>query len=304
MELTYLRSLLVVAQQGAVGTAAEVLGLTQPALTRRIRLLEEELGAELLERRGRGIALTHLGRLVVREGQAIVDRYDRMKDDVERHVRLKAGVVRVGGGATAVSYLLPRAIGAFRKEHPEVRFEVREAGSRDVAEAVRAETLELGVVTLPTGAADLDIQPLLTDKIVLVAGQGHPLVKKDRVSLSDLQGQRLVGFEAGSAIRLLIDSALREAEVTMNVVMELRSIAAILRMVETTGSLAFVSEMGIEKAKVLPVRGLRVERQLALIKKADRTLSPAAASFFDLVVKLDRPGPKGGPRTSPRGHLG
>jgi DNA-binding transcriptional LysR family regulator len=78
----------------------------------------------------------------------------------------------------------------------------------------------------------------------------------------------------------------------MNVVMELRSIAAILRMVETTGSLAFVSEMGAEKARVLSVRGLKVERQLALVRRSDRTLSPAASAFFDLLVGLSRTRPK------------
>jgi DNA-binding transcriptional LysR family regulator len=286
MDLTHLRSLVAVSENGGIGAAAEILGITQSALSRRIGLLEEELGAELVERQGRGVILTEMGRLAVSDGQAIIERYERLKEDVSRLVRLQAGVVRVGGGASAVSYLLPRAIGVFRREHPEVRFEVREVGSRDVERAVSSEALELGVVTLPTSLSDLHVQPLMRDRIVLVAGKGHPLAKKRRVSLKDLHGQRMVGFEAGSAIRLLIDSALREAEVSMNVVMELRSIAAILRMVETTGSLAFVSEMGAEKARVVEVRGLRVERQLALITKKGRALSPAAAEFSQLVARL------------------
>lgn len=288
MDLTYLRTLVVVANQGAVGLAAEILGVTQPALSRRLQLLEEELGAELLERDGRGVRLTEMGRLAVAEAQGIIERYERLKEDISRHVRLQAGVVRVGGGATAVSYLLPRAIGAFRRQHPDVRFEVREAGSRDVENAVRSEALELGVVTMPTSLSELDVEPLLVDRIVLVAGKGNPLAKKQRVSLGELQGQTLVGFEGGSAIRLLIDAALREAEVSMNVVMELRSIAAILEMVETTGSLAFVSEMGAERARVVQVRGLRVERQLALIRKSGRALSPAASAFCEQVRELGR----------------
>lgn len=286
MDLTHLRSLVAVSDHGGIGAAAETLGITQSALSRRIGLLEEEFGSELVERQGRGIILTEMGRAVAADGRALIERYERLKEDVSRLARLQAGVVRVGGGATAVSYLLPRAIGAFRREHPDVRFEVREAGSRDVEQAVRTEVLELGVVTLPTSLSDLEVQPLLRDRIVLVAGKGHPLAKKGRVSLKDLHGQRMVGFEAGSAIRVLIDSALREAEVSMNVVMELRSIDAILRMVETTGSLAFVSEMGAEKARVVPVRGLRVERQLALITKKGRALSPAAATFSEMVVGM------------------
>jgi len=290
MDLTHLRSLLAVSERGAIGGAAKGLGISQPALTRRIRLLEEEFGAELVERSGRGIALTEVGRLVVGEGRVLVERYERLKEEVQRRVRLEAGVVRVGGGATAVSFVLPNAIGRFRRAYPDVRFDVREAGSRDVEDAVRGESLELGLVTLPTGSkapADLDVRPLFTDQIVLVAGKRHSLANQGRIRASELQGLSLVGFEAGTAIRELIDTALREAAVTMEVVMELRSIAAILKMVETTGSLAFVSELGAPKGRIIDVVDLKVERQLALISKKGRPLSPAAAAFAEAIVAED-----------------
>jgi len=287
MDLIHLRSLLAVGERGAIGDAAEQLGISQPALTRRIHQLEEEFAAELVERSGRGIALTEVGRLVVNQGRVLVEHYERMKEDVQRHVRLETGVVRVGGGATAVSYVLPKAIGEFRRCHPDVRFDVREAGSRDVEEAVRRESLELGLVTLPTNtqrSADLVVRPLFTDRIVLVAGKGHPVAKKKRIPASQLEGLSLVSFEGGTAIRDLIDTALRDAGVTMEVVMELRSIAAILKMVETTGSLAFVSRLGAPPDRIIQVRGLKVERQLALISKKGRPLSPAASAFADTLL--------------------
>ena len=83
-----------------------------------MHLLEEEFGAELVERSGRGIALTEVGRLVVGESRHLVERYEQLKEEVQRRVRLEAGVVRVGGGATAMSYVLPEAIGAFRRLGP------------------------------------------------------------------------------------------------------------------------------------------------------------------------------------------
>ena len=101
MDLVLLRSLLAVADSGTIGEAAVFLNLSQPALSRRIRVLEEEFGTELLERSGRGVVLTEMGRLVVREGRSLVERYDGLKEDVLRHLRLDAGIVRVGGGATA-----------------------------------------------------------------------------------------------------------------------------------------------------------------------------------------------------------
>lgn len=281
MDLELTRSLLAVAHHGAISQAAENIGLSQPALTRRIQQLEEHLGAPLIERSGRGIVLTEMGRLAVREGQALVERYERLQTSIAEHVRLEAGTVRIGGGATAVAYLLPAAIARFRKDHPEVRFQLLEAGSQEVEAAVESERLELGVVTLPARGADLEVRPLLRDRIVLVAGRGHPLSCRRQIAARELGGQRLVGFEAGSAIRAAIDQALRDAGVEMEVVMELRSVAAILQMVETTGSLAFVSALGVGGARRVAVRGLCIERELGVIWKRGRPLSPAARAFAE-----------------------
>lgn len=281
MDLLLLRSLVAVSDHGVIGDAAAVLGLSQPALSRRIRILEEEFGVSLLERSGRGVVLTDAGRLVVREGRSLVERYEALKQDVVRHQRLDAGVVRIGGGATVVSHVLPAAIARFRRAYPMVRFFLREAGSREVETMVRAETLDLGIVTLPVAAPDLEVRPLLTDRVVLIAARSHPFVARRRVAVDELDGQNLVAFEAGSAIRQLIDSTLRGAGVKMNVVMELRSISAIRRMVEVTGSMAFVSELGARGARVLSVSGVKVERQLALISKRGRPLPSAALTFSE-----------------------
>jgi molybdate transport repressor ModE-like protein len=289
MDLTLFRSLLAVAEHGAITEAASALGVSQSALSRRIDQLEEALGAPLFERVGRGVALTAIGRIAVDEGKLLVQRYDRLKSRIHEHLRLDAGVVRIGGGATAVGFLLPGAIAAFRKQHPGVVFQVKEAGSREIETAVGSEELELGIVTLPTRTRELDERPLARDRIVLVASKDHPLARRQRVDARALSGQNLVGFEAGSAVRWLIDGALREAQVEMNVVMELRSVAAILQMVETTGSLAFVSELSVQSEQfqrsgaVVPllVRGLEIQRELALISKRGRSLSPAARAFSD-----------------------
>ncbi|MCG7917508.1 MAG: LysR family transcriptional regulator substrate-binding protein, partial [Candidatus Thiodiazotropha taylori] len=133
---------------------------------------------------------------------------------------------------------------------------------------------------------DLKVWPLLTDRIVLVGPKQHPLAKKRRISASALDGISFVGFEADTAVRQIIDATLRDAGVTMNVVMELRSIPAILRMVATTGNLAFVSQLGVdslEDVAEIEVRDFKVERELAVIARRGSTLSPAAQAFADLL---------------------
>ncbi len=294
-----MRSLVAVAEHGAITEAAAALGLSQPALSRRIQQLEEELGTELLERSRRGVVLTDAGRRVVSEGRVLIERYEGLQRSVREHLQLDVGTVRIGGGATAVSFLVPPAIAAFRKSHPRIVFQLKEAGSREVEQAVLDERLELGIVTLPARSLGLTATQLLRDRIVLVAARDHPLASQKTIGLNALRGQGLVGFEAGSAIRQHVDGALREAGVEMDVMMELRSIPSILQMVATTRSLAFVSELGIASAgrgvRMIGVRGLRIVRDLATIQTRGRPLSPAAAAFAKTLADTITPGSRARP---------
>ena len=138
---------------------------------------------------------------------------------------------------------------------------------------------------LAVSATTGEVTPLARDRIVLVAAKDHPLAKKKRVVPADLAGQPLIGFEGGSAIRRLIDDALRAAKVDVNVVMEVRSIAAILRLVDSTSSLAFVSDLSAEGRPVVDVRGLRIERELGLVTRRGRGLSRAAVAFAAELAK-------------------
>ena len=287
MSMDHLRSLVEVARRGAITDAARALGLTQPALTRRIQLLEEEFGAQLLARSQKGVRLTELGRLVEAEGRRLIDRYDQLKREVGGQLRLESGTVRVGGGATAVAFLLPPLIRDFRRDHSDVVFHVKEAGSREIAADVAGERLELGIVTLPTDSKELEVIPLRRDSIVLVGATGHPLARRRRVPAAALDGLPLIGFEGDAAIRRLVDRALEEAGVRVEVVMELRSVQSILRMVALGLGLAFVSRLGVEAAgksiKVIDVTGLTVTRELAVVHQRARPLSVAAEAFLERV---------------------
>jgi DNA-binding transcriptional LysR family regulator len=227
-----------------------------------------------------------MGKIAIEEGRQLVQRYELLRTRLAESLSLDSGVVRIGGGASAVAYLLPGAIAAFRKRHPGVVFQVREAGSRDIETAVARDELELGIVTAPVQRRELAARRLARDRIVLVASKEHPLAKHTSVPARALQGEHIVGFEAGTAVRMLTDGALREAQVQVNVVMELRSVAAILQMVESTRSLGFVSELAVgadtrKRSAIVPirVRDLHIQRDLMLVKKQGHTLSPAARAF-------------------------
>ncbi len=292
MELTPLRYFKAIATHGHLTRAAESLGVTQPALSAMLRKLEAEVGAALFHRGGRGVALTDAGRVFLAHAEVAL----RGAEDAARAVRelmgLEQGTIRVGGGATATTYLLPPVISSMRRAHPGLRYFVREAGSGAVAGAVRDGELDLGIVTLPvlaSGAQDLVRVPLVEDELRLIVPPGHALEgAKGGFRWSALRGESLVAFEAGSAVRGVIDRAAAEAGVVLDVVMELRSIESITEMVRAGIGVGFVSRFAVGPAGGLHCRERRLTRSLAIVKRRDRELSVAAAGFERELLRAAR----------------
>jgi len=284
VELTSLRYFIAIATAGHMTRAARTLGVTQPALSAALRKLEVEVGAPLLHRTGRGVELTEAGRVFLAAAEDTVRRADSAVRAVREVVGLERGSIRVGGGATATTYLLPRVVSAVRSAHPGLRFFVREAGSRAVAAAVLAGELDLGIVTLPldqTIARDLVTTPLVEDELRLIVPSGHPLSGKKQFRWQDLAGDSLVAFEAGTAVRDMIDHASAAAGVALNVVMELRSLESIKQMVAAGIGVGFVSRFGLVEGEGLGCHDQRLARKLAIVRRADRAPSAAARAFED-----------------------
>ncbi len=288
MELTPLRSFVAVAREGHMTRAARSLGLTQPAVSGQVARLEEELGTALFHRTPKGMELTAAG-------AAFLDHVERALVDLDDGVSAVAalqgvqlGTLSLGGGATATTYLLPPLLRTFHERFPGVRLYVREAGSRAVIEAVQAGELDLGVITVPEEPlpARLVVKPWVDDELVLIVPPGHDLRGKERFRWSDLAGQQLVLFEAGSAVRRRIDGALERAGVVPQIVMELRSLESIQQMVAQGIGAAFVSRFALHEPSdgLVPTQGAgQLRRQLGVVRRADRRPSPATRAFLELM---------------------
>jgi DNA-binding transcriptional LysR family regulator len=298
VELTTLRYFKAIAAARHITRAAEELGVTQPALSAMLRKLEAEVGAELLHRTGRGVELTDAGRAFLAHAEDALRAADASIKAVRQLVGLESGSIRIGGGATVTTYLLPPVVSAIRRAHPGIRFYVREAGSRAVAMAVLSGELDLGIVTLPSevpGGRDLLTIPLVEDELRLIApGEKRRRdgeAKRDGVARGrfeamgksfrwkDLVGVPVVSFEAGTAVRDLIDAAARAAGVTLDVVMELRSIESIKSMVGEGIGVGLVSRFALGPGEGLSCRDGKLSRTLALVRRRDRVPSRAAGEF-------------------------
>jgi DNA-binding transcriptional LysR family regulator len=319
LELTPLRYFRTIAQHRHMTRAAQALGVTQPALSAVVKKLEQELGTGLLHRTGKGVELTEAGRVFLTHAEEAVRRADSGVKAVRELAGLDAGSIRVGGGATATAYLLPRVVSSVRAKHPALRFFVREAGSSTVASAVLSGELDLGIVTLPPrakwgipGAEDLLVLPLVDDELRLISPPGRspasligsPRRRPTRAAPErrapapsarsgstegtfrwpELEGVPFVAFEAGAAVRSIIDQAAARAGVVLNVVMELRSIESIKQMVAAGIGVGLVSRFALAPGQGLVCEGTRLARKLAIIRRRDRVPSAAAGVFERTLV--------------------
>ncbi len=298
--------------------AARSLGVSQPALSAMLKKLEAEVGATLMHRTGRGVELTEAGRVFLNHAEDAIRRADLGVEAVRELVGLQRGSIRVGGGATATTYLLPPVVSAVRSAHPGLRFYVRESGSNTVAAAVLSGELDLGIVTLPIGhpeAGELLQIPLVDDELRLIlppAAQTGPVRSGPRRAIAqapaaetppwlplsvrangpargfrwkELEGVPVVAFEAGTAVRGLVDEACAKRGVALNVVMELRSIESIKHMVAAGIGVGFVSRVALGEGEGLECSDGAIGRRLAIVRRRDRVPSAAVAAFERELVR-------------------
>ena len=272
-----LRHFLLVVEHGTLTEAARHAHLSQPALTAAMQRLERDLGARLLDRGAAGSSLTAAGRELMPRARAAIAAIEDARRALEELSGLRAGVVRLGAGATACTYLLPPVLAKFRAAHPGVRFLLRAAAPPDVLDALERGELDLGVTTSRTGERWLD------DPLVLVGAPG-----------ASVRGAPFVTFARGSTTRDALDRYFPGVEIAM----ELGSIAAVKGNVRAGIGIALVSRAAVASDVAL---GRLVElkhaetpivRTLSLVHRGKESLPPAAAALREAILASPHGGEK------------
>ena len=196
MELRQIRSFLSVAETLHFGRTAELIHLSQPALSLQIRALEAEVGVRLLERNRRKTTLTPAGRAFRDAATAGVAQLDRAIRNARLAADGKLGLLRIGFISTAGSELLPDTIRAFRELNPEVEFSLRNILTAEQIQMLEAGALDIGFLRLPIGGhTQLEVATIHREPFVLVVPASHPLGARKKVRLSEVAGQDFVMYD-------------------------------------------------------------------------------------------------------------
>ena len=276
MELHQLRYVCAVAETGSFSRAAERCQIAQPSLSQQVLKLEEELGAKLFDRLGRGIRVTESGRAFLPRARAILDQVDVARASVASNNADVRGSVTLGAIPTIAPYLIPRYTAAFTKRFPEARLRIVEETTPVLVEGLRDLTIDFALLALPLRHKDLALQPIRTEAVLAAVPEKHPLASNDSLSLAQLRGESLVMLRDGHCFRDLSLAICRSANINPKIAFESGQFSSILGMVAAGIGLSLVPEMAIDRhagCRYIRLRESRAVRTIVLASLRGRSFN-------------------------------
>jgi DNA-binding transcriptional LysR family regulator len=266
MELRQIRSFLSVAETLHFGRTAELIHLSQPALSLQIRALEAEVGVRLLERNRRKTTLTPAGRAFRDAAIAGVAQLDRAIRNARLAADGKLGLLRIGFISTAGSELLPNIIRAFRELNPEVEFSLRNILTAEQIRMLESGALDIGFLRLPIGGhTQLEVVTVHREPFVLVVPASHPLAERKKVQLSEVSGQDFVMYDRMHApgFHDLVFGILRNAGIVPNVRQTAGEMPTLISLVAAGMGISILPESAV-KHNVAAVVGCDIADDIPL----------------------------------------
>ncbi len=289
--LDQLRILKAIYAEGSFKRAADSLFVSQPAISLQVQNLERQLDVPLFDRGGRRAQLTEAGHLLLSYGEKILSLCQETCRAIEDLQNLQGGTLIVGASQTTGTYLLPRMIGMFRKQYPDVAVQLHVHSTRRTAWSVANGQVDLAIVggEVPTELQEsLNVSCYAEDELALILPVSHPMAKLGTIHKEELYKLQFITLDSQSTIRKVIDQVLTRYEIDtrrLKVEMELNSIEAIKNAVQSGLGAAFVSISAIEKELQMGVLHritidqVEVKRMLWAIVNPNRYRSKAAEAF-------------------------
>ena len=289
--LDQLRILKAIAAQGSFKKAADLLYVTQPAVSLQIQNLEKQLEITIFDRGGRKALLTEAGRLLLEYCERILNQCDEACKAIEDLNSLKGGTLVIGASQTTGTYLMPRMIGLFRQKYPDVSVQLQVHSTRRTGWSVANGQIDLAIIG---GQLSGDLENLLqvipyaSDELALVLPSKHPLSTKKELLKEDLYKLNFVTLDSQSTTRKVVDKLLQDSGLDIHrlkIEMELNSLEAIKNAVQSGLGASFLPVVSIERELSAGtihkafIADLEVKRELKLITNPSRYTSRASEVF-------------------------
>ncbi len=293
MDINQLEVLVTVARERSFSRAAEILDRTQPAVSQAIRRLEAEIGETLFDRSSKDGTLTFAGEVLVGYARQMLNLRHTASNAIKELRGLHKGKVTISANEHTVFCLLP-VIREFRERHPNIKIEVQRGVASRIPKEITAREVELGVISFKPNDDSLRSVSILTDELMLIVAPTHPFASRKSVSVKELGDEIFIAHNAVSPYRLKVIETFEKHNTTLNIAVELPSLEAIKRLVETGIGVALIPkltarvEIANGRLVGLPVVEMRFERKLNIIYRRNSVLSHAAEAFLKTAKEMSK----------------
>jgi DNA-binding transcriptional LysR family regulator len=291
MDFDQLETFISVARLLSFSRAADKRFRTQPAISSQIRLLEEEVGAKLLDRSGGKVSLTASGKLFLKFSEELLESRKAMLSAVAETERVPRGEIVVGANEGTCLHILPEVFAEFKKQYPDVNISIRRSDYAKILESVIDNSVDFGIVSLPVDDTRLKVVLIHRDELVIIAPPQHPLAKKQSATVSEAAKFPLV-VPKGGHTRDALEDLFFERKLKPRYIMELDSSELLKRFVAADAGVGFIARSNViedvraNSLVTITISDATIRRDLALVFRKDKSLSRAARAFIDIAVRI------------------
>lgn len=281
MDIKQLRALLAIAETGSVSRAAEILHIVQPAVSRQLRLLEEDLGAPLFERGRRGMELTEAGQLLVDHARRALRELDQARSEITPEPGAVSGIVTIGLLPSIADLLAAPLVMALKAQYPRLTVRVSMGYAGYLQKWLEAGEVDAALLYDPKPSALLEVEPLLDEVLYLVGLKSAGLRQDRAVPLADLENTPLILPSQPHGLRLLLDHACAVAGLKLSIVAETNAMGIQKNLVSSglgftiLPSVAIADDVAQGRLSAAPLTQPDLERRIVLARPMTRRSSVA-----------------------------
>jgi DNA-binding transcriptional LysR family regulator len=291
LNLHQLATFQVVAKYCSFVRAAEELHFSQPAVSAQIRHLEKTLGVKLFDQIGRKTHLTQAGEELYLYSQKIFALIDETLEIIEALRSPYYGRLSVGADTTVGSYVIPSLLGKFRQIYPQVEISLEVLNRASLVEALMSNRVDIAVMGTVPADLPVEVEPFAFNELVLVAAPSHRLAGRKEVPIEELGREHFLLRESGSGTRAALERALQEADIPLQVSMQVGNNSAIKQGVAAGLGIALISRVAIDmelethRLTILDVEGFPIVRQWRIVHLKDKYLSATTRAFKSFLLQ-------------------
>lgn len=287
-DTTPLNVFLAVVNERSFTRAAEKLLRTQPAVSLAVQRLESELGETLIDRSGRDLALTDAGKVVFDAARRQENLHQELLSRLAELRNKAVGRLVIGANESMTLYLLPH-LSRFRRAYPKVKLVVQRSRSGEMPDRLLAGDLDFGVVSYRLADERFQSRVIYVDHLSFLVAPNHRLANRKMLSIKDLAMETFVAHNVPSPYRDAVIRTFQKAKVPLNTDIEMPTVESIRRMVQAGEGVAFLPRLCAEQdlqqgtLKEVPVKELKLERKIHLVRVEKRPLNHSARAFLDML---------------------